>query len=112
MNVFDAAGLAAFTVIGMDMAIADCGMSNPLLVIVLGMTTGIGGGMMRDVLTNSMPKVLRKRVYAIASLAGALAYYLLLRLGAGTIVGAVAGMLLSFALRMLATKYKWNMPSA
>ena len=112
VNVFDAAGLAAFTVIGMDMAIADCGMSNPLLVIVLGMTTGIGGGMMRDVLTNSMPKVLRKRVYAIASLAGALAYYLLLRLGAGNIVGAFAGMLLIFALRMLATKYKWNMPSA
>lgn len=112
VNVFDAAGLAAFTVIGMDMAIADCGMSNPLLVIVLGMTTGIGGGMMRDVLTNSMPKVLRKRVYAIASLAGALAYYLLLRLGVGNIVGAFAGMLLIFALRMLATKYKWNMPSA
>lgn len=111
-NVFDAAGLAAFTVSGMDLTIADCGLENPLLVIVLGVTTGVGGGMLRDILANTMPKVLRKRIYAVASLVGALLYYLLLRLGVDKVLGAVAAMLLIVALRMLATVFKWNLPSA
>lgn len=111
-NIFDAAGLAAFTVSGMDLTIADCGLENPLLVIVLGVTTGVGGGMLRDILANTMPKVLRKRIYAVASLVGALLYYLLLRLGVDKVLGAVAAMLLIIALRMLATIFKWNLPSA
>jgi len=112
VNIFDAAGLAAFTVSGMDMAIEVCGMGSPLLVIALGMTTGVGGGMLRDVLTNSMPMVLHKRIYAVASLAGALLYYLLLYMGVGNVLGAVIAMMFIFALRMLATKYKWNLPRA
>ncbi len=112
VNVFDAMGLAAFTVSGMDLAIADCGMGNAILVTVLGMTTGAGGGMLRDVLTNAMPMVLRKRVYAVASLLGALLYYGLLYCGVGSVVGAVAAMGFIFALRMLATVFKWNLPKA
>ena len=112
VNIFDAAGLAAFTVTGMDMAIADCGMGNPLLPVLLGMTTGVGGGMLRDVLTNAMPMVLRKRVYAVASLMGAALYCALLYLGVNRVVGAVAAMGLIFALRILATVFKWNLPKA
>lgn len=111
-NIFDAAGLAAFTVSGMDIAIAECGMGNAVLIVALGMTTGIGGGMLRDVLTNAMPMVLRKRVYAVASLLGALLYYLLLYLRVDNMVSAVAAMVLIFALRMLATVFKWNLPRA
>ena len=112
MNIFDAVGLASFTVVGMDIAAEELGMGNALLVTALGVTTGVGGGMLRDVLTNSMPKVLRKRVYVLASIAGAVLYYLLLWLGAGHVVGTIIAMLAIFALRILATEFRWNLPHA
>ena len=109
-NVFDALGLAVFTVSGVNMSIDQCGMDKPLLLILLGMTTGVGGGMLRDVLTNTMPAVLRKRIYAIASMSGALLYYVMLRLEVNEVFSALAAMGLIFALRILATVYKWNLP--
>lgn len=112
VNVFDAIGLATFTIAGMDIAIGVCGIDNPFLLTVLGMTTGIGGGMLRDVLTNTMPGVLRKRVYAVASLIGAVVYYALLYCGVDNIISAVAAMVLIFVLRMLATWFKWHLPKA
>ena len=74
-NVFDAIGLAVFTVSGMNaaMPVSD----NVILVLFVGMCTGVGGGMLRDVMTNTMPKVLRKRVYAVASLFGGGLYYVM-----------------------------------
>lgn len=111
-NLFDALGLASFTVVGMNLTIAQCGMENPLLPIVLGVVTGIGGGMLRDTLLSTMPRVLYKRVYAVASLAGALLYYVLLLLGMQDTVSAVLGMALIVLLRLLATRYRWNLPHA
>ena len=108
-NIFDAVGLAVFTISGMNtsMAVSD----NVLLILILGMATGVGGGMLRDVMTNTMPKVLRKRIYAVASLLGGGLYYGLYALGVIETVAAVSGMLLIFALRLLATAYKWNLPA-
>lgn len=111
-NFFDALGLAAFTVSGMDLTILQCGLDNPLLPVVMGVITGVGGGMIRDTLLNTMPRVLYKRVYAVASLLGALLYYVLLRLGAADIPAALAAMALIVLLRFLATKYRWNLPHA
>lgn len=110
-NVFDAVGLAVFTVSGMNMAIAQTGMGNPFLVIVLGVVTGVGGGVLRDTMLGVMAKLLRKRIYALASLAGGIVYYLLLLAGAGEMLSAFAGMLVIFALRVLATVFKWNLPA-
>ncbi len=110
VNVFDALGLAVFTVSGMNIAIEAYGLSNPILPALLGMTTGVGGGMLRDVLTGRMPGVLYKRVYAVASLAGALVYYALLCFGADRLTGAVAAIALILLTRLLATRYKWNLP--
>lgn len=112
MNIFDAVGLASFTVVGMDVAIEELGMGNALLVTALGVTTGVGGGMLRDMMTNSMPKVLRKRVYALASIVGAVLYYLLLRCGASHVAGAIVAMLAIIALRILAREFRWNLPRA
>lgn len=109
-NFFDAIGLAAFTVSGATIAIETCGMGNGVLAVSMGMITGFGGGMLRDVLTNSMPMVLTKHVYAVASLAGAVLYYTMLRFGVSAVVCDVAAMATVFAIRMLATKYKWNLP--
>ena len=108
-NIFDAIGLAVFTVSGMNaaMPVSD----NVILVLFVGMCTGVGGGMLRDVMTNTMPKVLRKRVYAFASLLGGGLYYAMYALGVNQIVSLGCGMLLIFALRLFATIFKWNLPS-
>ena len=108
-NVFDAIGLAVFTVSGMNaaMPVSD----NVILVLFVGMCTGVGGGMLRDVMTNTMPKVLRKRVYAVASLIGGGLYYVMHVLDINQLLSIGCGMLVIFALRLFATIYKWNLPS-
>ena len=108
-NIFDAVGLAVFTISGMNTAM---GVSdNVILILTLGVITGVGGGMLRDMMTNTMPKVLRKRVYAVASLIGGALYYVLYLIGVNDILSAVIGMVTIFVLRVLATVYKWNLPS-
>ena len=111
-NVFDAIGLGVFAVsgarIGMEAGFAD----NMFLTTFLGTTTAIGGGMIRDVLLREMPFVLKKRVYAVAAILGALGYALLLRVGLGEVAAYGMGMLITTAVRMLATVFKWNLPKA
>ena len=85
-------------------------MGMPLLLCLMGMTTGVGGGMLRDVLTNSMPMVLRSRIYAVASLSGALGYYLLLSFDLGSTFSAIVTCVFIFGIRMLATAFNWNLP--
>lgn len=106
--VFDAAGLALFAVAGTQKALAY--NLNPAMAAVLGMVTGIGGGIVRDVLLSEVPAVLRAEIYALAALAGAalvVAGYLLDLPNAPV---AVAGALLCFAIRMLAIQRSWQLP--
>ena len=110
VNIFDAMGLAVFTVSGVNLAAAHYGLDMPLLLCLMGMTTGVGGGMLRDVLTNSMPMVLKSRIYAVASLFGALTYYLLLRCDVAATFSAIVTCVFIFAIRMLATAFNWNLP--
>ena len=110
VNFFDAMGLAAFTVTGLNLAAAKYGLDMPLLLLLMGMCTGVGGGMLRDVLTNTMPMVLTHHVYAVASLSGALLYYILLMNAVPANTGAVICCVFIFTLRMLATHFKWNLP--
>jgi len=81
-----------------------------VLVISLGVITGVGGGILRDVLTNSMPMVFCKHVYAVASMTGAVVYYVLAMLGMSAFLCELVAMVLIFALRILATIFKWNLP--
>ncbi len=67
--VFDAAGLALFAVAGASKALAF--HAGPVAATLLGMLTGIGGGMVRDMLVNEVPTVLRTELYAVAALVGA-----------------------------------------
>ena len=95
-NVFDAVGLGVFAVsgarIGMEAGFAD----NMFLTTFLGATTAIGGGMLRDVLLREMP----------------FGYALLLRAGVGEIMAYGLGMIITTAVRILATVFKWNLPKA
>ncbi len=111
-NIFDAIGLGAFSVIGTEIAFAENVFDNPLLAVILGVLTGVGGGVVRDVLTASTPYIFKKHVYAVASLVGAIAYYLI-RLYVDYIwLPSMVGMILVIIIRLLATKYRWSLPKA
>jgi len=108
--LFDAVGLAFFAVAGAQKAIT-FGLS-PVMAALLGMLTGIGGGMMRDILLREIPQVLRSDLYAVAALAGAsvvvIGHMLELPYGASALLGGV----LCFGLRFMAIKYDWHLPVA
>ncbi len=110
VQLFDAAGLALFAVLGTGKALA-FGLS-PFPAMLLGMVTGIGGGIARDVLVARVPVVLRSDLYAVAALAGggvvALAEVLHLPRAPAMAVGALA----CFGLRYLALRRGWNLPVA
>ena len=109
MNLFDAVGLGAFTVVGIDAAI-QAGFTNYLfLQIFLGVLTGVGGGVMRDVMAGTTPFILKKHVYACASFAGACVYVGLLRVAAENIALVVSALLI-VGIRLCARRYKWNLP--
>lgn len=109
MLVFDAAGLALFAVAGTQKALA-FGL-NPVMAALLGMLTGIGGGMMRDVLLTEIPAVLRSEIYAVAALAGATVVVIGQMLLLPSAIMAIIGAVLCFAIRMLAIRRSWNLPT-
>ncbi len=108
--LFDAAGLGLFCVAGADKALAF--HAGPLAAILLGMITGIGGGIVRDVLTMEVPTVLRTELYAVAALLGAAVFVGGTKYGLPTHVAAVTGALLCITLRLLALHYGWHLPVA
>ena len=112
INVFDAIGLAVFTVAGINSAAA-CGFGeNSFLSIFVGMMTGVGGGGMRDMMAGGVPTILRKKVYALAAGIGALIYQLLVEHNTcpqGLAILAGAGSII--VIRLSATVFKWNLPT-
>lgn len=108
--VFDAAGLALFAVSGADKAMAF--HAGPLAATLLGMLTGIGGGMARDVLVREIPTVLRTELYAVAALVGAGVAVLAEMLRLPQAVGAIVGAALCFGLRVISMRYGWHLPIA
>jgi uncharacterized membrane protein YeiH len=108
--VFDAAGLALFAVSGAQKALA-FGL-NPATAALLGMLTGIGGGMVRDVLVAEIPTVFRADIYALAALAGAATVVIGQFLHVPPTASTIAGALLCFALRLMAIHRGWHLPIA
>jgi uncharacterized membrane protein YeiH len=108
--IFDAAGLALFCVAGAQKALV-FGLS-PVAAALLGMLTGVGGGVARDVLLSEIPAVLRSDIYAVAALAGAAVMVTGDALGVPGAVSACAGAALCFGLRLAAIKLDWHLPVA
>jgi uncharacterized membrane protein YeiH len=108
--IFDAAGLALFAVAGTQKALA-YGL-NPLMAALLGMLTGIGGGIVRDLLVARTPAVLRSDLYALAALAGAALVVVGHGLNWPIVPTAIAGAGVCFGLRLMAIRYGWNLPVA
>jgi uncharacterized membrane protein YeiH len=108
--VFDAAGLALFAVSGAQKALV-FGL-NPVMAALLGMLTGVGGGMMRDLLVAEIPTVLRADIYAVAALAGAAVVVIGSQLGVPPIATAMIAAVLCFGLRLMAIHRGWHLPVA
>jgi len=108
LKVFDAIGLAVFSILG-----AQTGMSsglNLLSVLLVGLLTGIGGGVLRDILANDVPLVFRQEVYALASLIGILIFWALARLGVVMAAAAVTGTVTIVFIRLAAIHWNLNLP--
>lgn len=108
--VFDAAGLALFAVAGATKALAF--HAGPVAATLLGMLTGIGGGMARDVLVSEIPTVLRTELYAVAALLGSAVVVAGQLLHLPTPVSSIAGAVLCFGLRFMAMRHGWQLPIA
>lgn len=104
---FDTAGLASFTVNGVIVGetMTDGGV---FLCSFLGVMTGVGGGILRDLLANEVPAIFKKHVYAVASIAGAISTALLWKVS--EIAAVSTGLVLVVLIRALAMHYKWNLP--
>lgn len=106
----DAVGLGFFAVAGSEKPLV-FGL-NPVMAALLGMVTGIGGGMLRDILANEIPRVLTSDLYALAALAGAVVVVGGHALGVPIPVVGTAGVVVCFALRFMAIRYGWHLPAA
>lgn len=107
--LFDAIGLGVFTVIGTTKG-AQAGLPIPAC-IGLGCVTGIGGGVLRDVLALTRPIVLHREIYALASLGGAALWLALDYYGVLPAVSLLVAGLSVVTIRLLAVRYKWGLPS-
>jgi uncharacterized membrane protein YeiH len=110
VQIFDAAGLALFAVSGAQKALNF--HLGPVTAVLLGMLTGIGGGMVRDILVARVPTVLRGDIYAVAAIAGATVVVVGRMLQLPDTATTIAGALLCFTLRFLAIRRSWQLPKA
>lgn len=109
VDLFDAAGLALFVITGTNVALS-AGADN-LSSAIIGTISGVGGGIIRDVLAGEIPSVLKSGyLYATAAFAGALLYVLLLELSISPLVALWLPVLAIFSLRMLSLHYGWGVP--
>lgn len=108
--ISDSIGLGVFVVSGVRISLS-CAGKNLFLAIFVGTITGVGGGVIRDVLAGDMPFILVRQIYACAAIAGSVVCYLLWPL-----LGAWPSMLIGLgvvvALRLAAAHYRWNLPRA
>jgi uncharacterized membrane protein YeiH len=110
VQIFDAGGLALFAVSGAEKALNF--NLGPVTAVLLGMLTGIGGGMVRDVLASEVPSVLRGDVYAVAALAGAAVVVIGRMLHFPSAAAAITGAVLCFGIRFAAIRRGWQLPVA
>ncbi|MEN2750459.1 trimeric intracellular cation channel family protein [Psychrobacter sp. FBL11] len=109
LKLFDAIGLAAFSVIGFKVALHQD--VSPIVAIMMGVWTAIIGGMLRDIICNEIPLVLQREIYISASIAGSVVYLLLERLGVNAGLNEFIMLGVIFAVRMLALRFDWHLPS-
>ena len=109
ISILDAAGLAIFTIVGMDLAI-QLGYSGAFLICSMGVLTAVGGGLLRDTMVNVKPVILTKEVYATASMIGSVFYYFVLKTSLPHLATTIIALVIIFGLRMWTIIKNINLP--
>ena len=109
LKLFDAIGLAAFSVIGFKVALNQD--LSPMIAVMMGVWTAIIGGLLRDIICNEIPLLLQREIYISASIAGSVTYLLLEYLGFNSGFNEFIMLGVIFAVRMLALRFDWHLPS-
>ncbi|MDD8059472.1 MULTISPECIES: trimeric intracellular cation channel family protein [Shewanella] len=109
LPVADALGLALFTVIGAEKALL-MGLSG-MIAVVMGLITGVGGGIIRDLLCRQVPMVLRTEIYATASIVGGICYTLSLVVGMDSITSMFIAMISTLIIRLSAIRWHLSLPA-
>ncbi|OAP67906.1 MULTISPECIES: trimeric intracellular cation channel family protein [Psychrobacter] len=109
LKFFDAIGLAAFSVIGFKVALAQD--MSPVIAVMMGVWTAIIGGLLRDIICNEIPLLLQREIYITASIAGSLSYLALDHWGVDAVTNEFMMLFIIFFVRMLALKFDWHLPS-
>ena len=109
MLVMDSIGLGIFTVVGVNTGISHGYMEYTFLLVFLGTVTGVGGGLLRDVMAGVPPYILVRHIYACASIVGAIVCVILYR-HSGAVAAMVGASVVVVLIRYLAAHYRWNLP--
>lgn len=104
----DAIGLATFSVIGAQTAIA----FHPIIAIIMGAMTGTAGGIIRDLLSDEIPIILRRDIYATAAMSGATVFVILYHTSVNHDFALVCGAVVTLFIRLLAIRRRWNLPTS
>lgn len=107
--ISDSVGLGAFTILGIQCVNEQYGYTNTALLLFVGVLTGVGGGIIRDILAGNVPFVLRKHIYATASLLGGVSYLFLNKTIAAHFSMTIS-LILVLVVRVLAAHFSWNLP--
>jgi len=110
--IMDTLGLGVFTVLGISNTMLFAAEPNWFLLIFVGVITGVGGGVLRDVLAGNTPFIFVKHIYACASIAGALVCILIWEYLLSPNLALFMGMLVVIVIRLLSARYHWNLPKA
>lgn len=109
MLVMDAVGLGIFTVVGISAGIREGYADSTFLLTFLGVITGVGGGLLRDMMASIPPYIFTRHIYASASILGALLYIVLYR-AVGELPALIVSPLFVVGVRIISAKYKLNLP--
>ncbi len=109
MLVMDSIGLGIFTVVGVNTGIRSGYMDNVFLLVFLGTITGVGGGLLRDMMAGVPPYIFVKHIYACASIVGAVVCVYMNRF-VGNVEAMMVACFVIILIRYLAAHYRWNLP--
>lgn len=106
--LFDTIGIALFTILGIEKTLS-FGLS-PIVAVMMGTTSAVFGGVLRDILSNEIPLIFRKEIYATACIAGGMLFLILKASGLSTNYTVIATTIFIVTIRVLSVKYRWSLP--
>jgi uncharacterized membrane protein YeiH len=107
MFLFDTIGIGLYTILGLQKTL-NIGLTIPI-ALTMGIVSAVFGGVLRDILTNNVPLIFRKEIYATACLAGGVVYLVLGQVSGVVYINMIVAMLTVFIIRVLAVKYNWSL---